>query len=455
MDGRTIAAALLFTGAMAAQGVEAKTLEDVLKEKGVITEEDYKEVTKSKPVNFKVGNGISLTSPDEKFQLNIGGQIQTRYSYLDKDNDNDSSSGSAQNTSRFEIKRAKLLLGGYAFTKDVTYKLDMNFINISSGTTKNGGLLESVWLNYRLMDEVQFRFGQNKVQFGRQWITSTANNQFVDSSPVTTAFAPGYDTGIEIHGKVAKGLFAYSLGGYGGVGQNTFRSTSDNAFNVRLALNPLGEMAYSEADLENSEKPLLSIGANYYFNTLSGTTGSGTSGLESNNVNFAKTISSSDPLSAPGWFGMGNSSGVITTAAQRINNVKESVDFHTAGFDAAFKWHGLSLQGEYMFGQADGSKSNNTVRAHGYYAQAGYFVIPKHLELAARYSYIDPNRDVSNDLWVETTGAVSWYFIGHNLKVQADFSNIHRQGRISSNDPPATASTVDDKLVRLQAQLFF
>jgi phosphate-selective porin OprO/OprP len=305
------------------------------------------------------------------------------------------------------------------------------------------------------MDEVQFRFGQNKVQFGRQWITSTANNQFVDSSPVTTAFAPGYDTGIEIHGKVAKGLVTYSLGGYGGVGQNTFRNTSDNAFNVRLALNPLGEMAYSEADLENSEKPLVSIGANYYFNTLNGTAGGGTSGLETANVNYAKTISSSDPLSAPGWFGMGNSSAVITTAAQRINNVQESVEFHTAGFDAAFKWRGLSLQGEYMFGQADGSKSKNTVRAHGFYAQAGYFVIPKHLELAGRYSFIDPNRDVSNDLWVETTGAVSWYFIGHNLKVQADYSNIHRQGRIASTNSSATADATDDHLVRVQAQLYF
>lgn len=455
MDGKTIAAALVLTGVMTAQGVDAKTLEEVLKEKGVITEEDYKEVMKSRPVTFKPGNGVTLTSPDEKFQLNIGGQIQARYSYLDKDSENDGSAGKAHNTSRFEIKRAKLLLGGYAFFKDMTYKLDMNFINISSGTTKNGGLLESTWLNYRLMDEVQFRFGQNKVQFGRQWITSTANNQFVDSSPVTTAFAPGYDTGIEIHGKVDKGFFAYSMGGYGGVGQNTFRNTNDNAFNARIVLNSLGEMAYSEADLEGSEKPLVSIGANYYFNTLNGTQGGGTNGLESSNVNYAKTISTSDPLSAPGWFGMGNSSAVIPTAAQRINNVKESVDFHTAGFDAAFKWRGLSLQSEYMFGQANGARSDNTVRAHGYYAQAGYFVIPKHLELAARYSYIDPNRDVSNDLWIETTGAVSWYFVGHNLKVQADYSNIHRQGRIASTNPSATADATDDHLMRVQAQLYF
>ncbi len=45
---------------MAVQGVEAKTLEDVLKEKGVITEADYKEVTKVKPYDYKLGKGFTL-----------------------------------------------------------------------------------------------------------------------------------------------------------------------------------------------------------------------------------------------------------------------------------------------------------------------------------------------------------------------------------------------------------
>lgn len=449
MDRKIIAAVCVVSVVLASRGTEAKTLEDVLKEKGVITEEDYKEVTKSRPLNYKLGNGISLTTPDEKLQLNIGAQIQVRYNFLGRDDVN----GTAEDSSRFELKRVKLLTGGYAFTKDLTYKLDMNFVNLNGNTISNGGLLESVWLNYRLMDEVQFRFGQNKVQFGRQWITSTANNQFVDCSPVTTAFAPGYDTGIEINGKMAKGIVTYSLGGYGGAGQNTFRANSNNAFNARISVNPLGDMAYSESDVEYSEKPLFSIGANYYFNTLDGT-GSDTS-FETNSVNYVKTISTANPFSAPGWFGMGNSSKVSTTAAKRVNRTAESVDFNTAGFDTAFKWCGLSLQAEYMFAQADGKNSKNTVRGQGFYAQAGYFVIPKHLELAARYSYIDPNRDVRNDLWVETTGAVSWYFFGHNLKVQTDYSNIHRQGRIASSYPSATAKPTDDHLVRLQAQLFF
>lgn len=50
------------------QLAEAKTLEDILKEKGVITEEDYKAVTKSRPLDYKLGKGFTFTAPDEKFQ---------------------------------------------------------------------------------------------------------------------------------------------------------------------------------------------------------------------------------------------------------------------------------------------------------------------------------------------------------------------------------------------------
>ncbi|HJV35401.1 hypothetical protein [Geomonas sp.] len=47
---RKVVTALLLAAVCTAQGAGAKTLEEVLKEKGVITEADYAEVTKSKAV---------------------------------------------------------------------------------------------------------------------------------------------------------------------------------------------------------------------------------------------------------------------------------------------------------------------------------------------------------------------------------------------------------------------
>ena len=402
---KKLAAAGILAIVLASQSAFAKTLEDVLKEKGVITEEDYKAVTKSRPLDYKLGKGFTFTSPDEKFQLSMGARLQSRYTFTDNE--------SGQDTSEFRVRRMKLWMNGNAYIKDLTYKLQVNFADSSK-------LFEIAWLNYRLVDEAQILFGQEKVQFARQEITSSGSQQFVDRANATDTFKVGYDTGLMLHGKVAKGLLNYNLGVYGGVGQNTLRTTNNNALAARVAFNPLGEMSYSEADLEHSEKPLVSIGANYYMNTLKKTS---TTAFETNNLTFA---------GSNGWL-KGSSFGAT-----------EKVDINTFGIDTAFKWMGFSAQGEYFVGQADGQTTNNTPRAHGFYAQAGYFIIPKQLEVATRYSYVDPNRDSANDLRTETSGAISYYFNKNNLKLQADVTNIHKQ--------PAGS---DDMQYRVQAQIVF
>ena len=406
---KKVGLAVLMAIAVAGQNANAKSLEDLLKEKGIVTEGDLKDVTKSRQLDYKPGKGFTLTAPDEKFQLSLGARLQSRYTFTDNE--------SGQDSSEFRVRRMKLFMSGHAYTKDLTYKLQVNFTE--GGSSK---LLEDAWLNYRLADELQLLAGQEKVQFARQEITSSGAQQFVDRANATDTFKMGRDTGLMLHGKVAKGLLNYNLGVYGGVGQSTQRTTNNNALAVRVAVNPLGDMPYSEADLEQSTSPLVSIGANYFMDSLKKTNATT---LETNNLTFA---------GSNGWLGKGLSRFGTT----------EKIDINAVGIDAAFKWMGFSAQGEYFIGQADGQTSNSTLRAHGLYAQAGYFIIPKRLEVATRYSYVDPNRDIANDLRTETSGAISYYFNKHNLKVQADVNNIHRQ--------PARS---DDMQYRVQAQVIF
>lgn len=444
-----VAISLVIAAVLTGSPLHARTLVDMLKEKGAITEEEYQELRNNDTVpataaaqpavakeaafktEFKQGKGIVFTSADEKFSSSIMAILQLRYSFLDNDDSNNSAVKKAQDVSRFELRRIKLCFNGYAYTKDLSYQLVINFAN-SQNPAPTYGLLEYTWMNYRFLDELQVRFGQDKVPFGRQFLNPSSAQQLVDRSTVTTAFIPGIDTGLMIHGKIAGGLFNYNIAGYGGLGQNTFRSTSsDNAFSARININPLGDMPYSESDFENSAKPLVSLGANFFRDTLNGT--------ESNNIMFA---------GSKGWYGIGNS----LQPAPRKMSISEAVDFNTAGFDTAFKWRGASLQGEYFLAQADGQTTGNKLRAHGGYIQAGYFIIPQKLELAARYSYFDPNRDVTNDQWVETTGGVSYYFNKHYLKLQADYTNIHKQKGLALNSGP---NNTDDHLARFQAQIIF
>lgn len=417
------------------QTAAAKSLEDVLKEKGVITEEDYKSIVKSNPVKYKLGQGFTFTSADEKFSGSIGANYQIRYTFMN----NDDANATKKDSSSFETKRVKLQFNGYAFSKDLTYKLQLNFANLRNGTTSNNGLLEETYINYRLLDELQFRFGQDKVQFGRQSLLSATVLQFVDQSIVTQAFFPTYDTGLNVHGNVAKGLFTYSVAVTGGTGQNTPRLREDNAFSTRITVNPFGELKNFEADVEHSEKPALSIGGSFYRNTLNNPATGSELATSSSSLGFTKKT---------GWYGLGDS---ISPTAKKFA-AGDDIDFNTFGVDTTFKWKGLSAVGEYFFGEAEGQKTHNKLIAQGFYAQVGYFVIPKQVELAYRYSYLDPNRDVTNDHWVENTAAVSWYIKQHFLKLQADYTNIHKQSSLTST---TAKNATGDQQIRFQAQIMF
>jgi phosphate-selective porin OprO/OprP len=415
------AGAALLATALIGQTASAKTLEDILKEKGVITEEDYKAVTKVKPIDYKLGKGFTFTSPDEKFQLTLGGRIQVRYSFFDKEN--------AQDVSQWEVKRARIIMGGYAYSKDLTYKLEIDPVALASSKSYKG--LVDAWMNYKIVDPAEIKVGQYKVPWSRQELTSDGALEFVDRSPAVDNFKPDYDTGAMLTGKFAKGFAYYYLGTFGGAGQTTLQNTNDNMLAARVAVNPFGDMAYSEGDLDDGCKPLLSIGADYFRQTIT--------------RNTATTYNTVAPYAnGSGWVntGLNNSTGPLKTTLGRYL-------VNSYGIDGAFKWMGVSVQSEYMVGQADSQalSSNNILRAQSFYAQAGYMVIPKKLEAAFRYSYYDPNRDVSNDTQTEQIGCLSYYFNKHNLKLQGDIGNIHQQN--------TSGSATNTMQYRLQAQIIF
>lgn len=401
----------------------ARTLEEILKEKGVITEADFKEATAARPLSYQVGKGFTFTSPDNRFQLSLGGRGQFQYQYLDKDDAN----GPAQDTSGGKVRRFKVFMGGYAFTKDVTYRVQVDLAK--SGTAQ---MLDDAWVGYRVVEEARLQAGQFKVPFARQELTSDGALQFVDRANAVDAFKPSYDVGAMAFGKAAGGKLAYSAGLFNGTGQGGTRTTDSGEWAARIVANPFGEMAYSEADIADTPSPLLSIGASYFANTLK----------RNGNATFLDTTSSTPPYAGTnGWLGK----AAATTA---VFDNTERVDVDSYGFDAAFKWRGLSVQGEYFGGKAEGQSNGRSVHARGYYAQAGFFLLPKRLEVAGRYSGVDPNRDRPRDLQIEVAGAVSYYFEGHNLKVQGDYTNIHVQRA-------AGLEATDDKQLRVQAQLAF
>jgi hypothetical protein len=295
----------------------------------------------------------------------------------------------------------------------------------------------------------------------------------VDTSFVTSAFTPTYDMGLAVNGAALKGVLTYSAAWMGGNGQSTVSNSNNNSYNLRLGVNPLGEMKYGEADIDMTPKPLLGIGGSYYHDTLTMNTpkGAATGSFVTNNLGFA---------SSTGWLGNANNL-IFLTPINNLGNLTQNVNVTSFQGDMAFKWMGLFAQAEYFWGQGQGQNSveyrnpngsrgfgQPTVISNGFYAQVGYMVVPKTVELAVRYNWMDYNKAQTLSLQTQVQGAISWYIQGHNLKIQADVTKANTQANArtdrfavplttpnNSTGPYLTSNALADTIFRAQVQLMF
>ena len=102
----------------------------------------------------------------------------------------------------------------------------------------------------------------------------------------------------------------------------------------------------------------------------------------------------------------------------------------TIFIDAMFKYKGFSLMGEFADKQtSDGDpvvmneleeEIGTFYTGHGLNLSVGY-LMKNNLEIAARYTIINPDEVVANDETEYTVG-LSRFIVGHKLKVQTDIS---------------------------------
>jgi hypothetical protein len=198
---------------------------------------------------------------------------------------------------------------------------------------------------------------------------------------------------------------------------------------ARINWTPLGPMKYSESDLENSQRPKLAIGVAYVFNVVYSTS----------TTQSPRTSTLPDP-SAPGSE-LQVQVGTITTSR------RQDAEYHRGTIDAHIHWRGASALAEYflesrddksphvsvtesLFGQPPVSTTSvgparGVSHTHGFNVQAGYFLIPATLEVAARYAVVDP-AGVENRQ-EELRGGIGYFLFGHSLKLQADAGQVATQ----------------------------
>ncbi|BCR06799.1 hypothetical protein DESUT3_38680 [Desulfuromonas versatilis] len=398
-----LAAIVAGTGAFA----EAKTLEEILKDKGVITEADLKEASeKNDLAYYKPGRGITVESRDGNYTAHIGGRLQARYTFLDEDLGQDESS--------FTIRRMKIWLQGNVFSKNLTYKYQQNLNET-----------EDAYAAYKFHDAFALQVGQAKAPQGRQELTSSGSQLFIDRSLANDTFNLGRDIGLSAEGEVMDHLLEYMVGVFNGNGPNQGNPNNQHMLAGRIDVNPLGAFKMDEAGWPE-DKPLLNIGAAYAMQTMKA---DDMGEIDGDNDLLDKAL---------------DIDGIDAAAFTAAFGNELEWDVWTANLHA--KWLGATFGAEYYKLNAEPAVGSDW-DADGYYVQAGYQVIPKTLEVALRYSEIDSTDANAFEKFdkSEVQGAVNYYFAKHNAKLQADYTAV-------SDD---LADSNDDNIFRLQAQVIF
>ncbi len=256
------------------------------------------------------------------------------------------------------------------------------------------------WINYHFNDAFDLRVGNWLVPGTREWVESFRYTMGADRLMATTFFRPNISPGIWAQGEPIKNLYyvamlANSLNRFT---QGIERVGAAATFGGTVWWEPHGEFGPGPSDIENHETPTPRIGTNlavsHEANQAAGAIGLG------NPEDTILRLSNGTPLFRPGALGPG------------VNLLSTAVQLWT--IDAAFKYRGFGISGEYFLRWLDGFKETGggspyrTIFDQGGLLQAGYFVAPSKLELFTRTSFVAGPFGGGN----EYGGGVNWYVKG-------------------------------------------
>lgn len=274
--------------ALMAKGVLTEE-EGALLLKGRSGEKEAAEKKKETGIAASYKDGLLFESGDKKNSLQINGRIHAdyrNYDYSDKDNGTNAVSATGADT--FDVRRARL--GAKVKFLDY-YEAEV----VLNGTgAANGNALDVGYLNIAWWKPVQFRFGQFKMPFSLEQLTSSNNIDFIERSFVDS-YIPAKEIGAMVHGSPLKGV-TYGLAASTGRGQN---ATEDD---VRVdGVDVIGRLTGNFAEIFDKKEMVLHTGIAFSQGDISKNSGlGGNRATEARGASFftAPVIASSNLIDA-------------------------------------------------------------------------------------------------------------------------------------------------------------
>ena len=350
---------------------------------GNILKADDNEIPWIEQIEIGYKKGLYIKTVDGSYSLKMHFLMQPQFYNLVADKVSD--------TNTFTLRHGQIRLFGNFFDPKLKFRVMFELPGTQGGATSN---LRDMWVDWQWKKYFQIKTGQFLVFYDHENLEPTWALQFVDRSIINAILGFERDLGVDIHGTLFSNRLEYDLFLMNGDGRNQINLNNKLMTGGRIVMNILGKHNYFISDLEKSDNPNLAIGVAAIYD-------------------------------------MGNA---------RIDNNKL---IRVTG-DIAFCYQGFSAL--VLANMADNSEKNKT--DYGLLGQVGYFLFPKRFEVAGRWARISKNGALGIDTIdpQEAGIALNYYFNGHPVKLQADYSRLWN-----------SAGTQDrnDNRVRLQLQLFF
>ncbi len=327
--------------------------------------------------------GLYIKTNDGKYSLKLHFLLHPQYQYLVADGVND--------INTFTLRRGQMRFFGNFFDPKLKFRVMFELPGTQGGTTAN---LRDMWVDWQWKKYFQIKTGQFLVFYDHENFEPSWALQFVDRSIINTNLGFERDIGINVHGKFFSDRMEYDLFLVNGDGRNQINLNDKFMTGGRIVMNILGKHNYFVSDLERSNDPNLAIGI-------------------------------------AGIYDMGNAS---------INNN----ELTRLTSDIAFRFQGFSVlvAANMAYNHVNGETD------YGFLGQTGYFLFPRRFEVAGRWAKVYKNGALGTDIIdpEEVGVSLNYYFDGHHVKLQADYSHLRNN---------ASTQDRDDDRVRLQLQLFF
>jgi len=348
-------------------------------------------------LEVKYKNGLLIKTPDDNYSLKLNFRLQPYFIFTDLENDNDST---------LKFRRARVLASGNVIHPWIKYETQLTLEGEKAA-------LRDVAIEAVHSKQIKFKIGQYKVPFDREFLVSGFGLQLVERSIVNSEFSLQRDIGLQIAGESLWDAVEYRLGIFNGSGANKDNIDNDYMVTGRLVWTPVGgSYQYWQAAMNTPEKLHLAIGFGFAY-------------MPDLEVGEREILA--------------GKLGKSTTLSARSDVIQYTTD-------VALEYLNFSLEGGYHYRQIKPKEltTYGDQGANGLYIQGGVFIVPKKIEIAARYAVVEPDNPskINNNKQSEITGGGSYYLSGHQIKFQTNYSLINKETSNGDEDEHRALATM-------------